>query len=112
MNIERVTEGGIPVLRLGGRLDGITCYDLQTALEQLWADGEYRVIFDCSRLRYASSAGLQVFLVAGKIVNAHGGRIAFCGLGPWMGELFALTRFADLFPVFETAPEAAAGFGK
>jgi len=110
MIIEQRTEAGIPVLHLHGRLDGITSYDLQRELEKLWATGQYRVILDCSGLRYASSAGLQIFIIAGKIVEAHKGRMVFCGLGPWMGELFALTQFDSIFAVYGSAAEAAASF--
>lgn len=110
MTITDTSVDSIPFLRLQGRLVSKTAPDLQRALEELWRRNEYRAVLDCSHLEYVSSAGLQVLLIAGKIVEAHGGRLAFAALGPFLGEVFAMTQFSRLFSVYPTPEEAAASY--
>ena len=98
----------VPVIRLNGRLDNKTSPELMKALEELWRQGELSTVIDCSNLVYVSSAGLQVLLLAGKIVESQGGKLAFAALEPFVQEVFAMTQFTRIFPVFSTAEEAVA----
>src|SRR5664279_4648993 len=109
MKVSTTRESGVPVLHLEGSLDARTAAMVEAAFKTLWESGEYRAVLDCTGLRYVSSAGLQTFLVAGKIAGANRGRLAFCGLAAFLGEIFAMTQFDKVFPVYGSVAEAVCG---
>ena len=57
MEITESKTNGASVLHLKGRLDGVAAPELENKLADLMADGCERLIFDCSGVEYASSAG-------------------------------------------------------
>jgi anti-anti-sigma factor len=108
MQIRTREAGAAAVLELDGRLDSQTSPVLERAFQEAWERGSTRIVLDCARLRYVSSAGLQVFLVAGQLAQKRGGRIVFCKLQRNLGELFEITRFDTVFPVFASEEAAVA----
>jgi anti-anti-sigma factor len=66
------------------------------------------VVLDLSGVPYIASTGLRAVLVGGKQVKAQGGRLVLAGLQPSVREVFDITRFSAMFPVFPTVGEALA----
>ncbi|MFM8230294.1 MAG: STAS domain-containing protein, partial [Chthoniobacterales bacterium] len=66
MEIHESAAHGVPVLKLAGRLDGLAAPDLEKKVNEIIARGDERLVFDCSGVEYASSAGLRVFLLAAR----------------------------------------------
>ncbi|MCE5308290.1 MAG: STAS domain-containing protein [Acidobacteriales bacterium] len=110
MQVSRRESGPVTVLELDGRLDSHTSEVLETALSESWARGATRIVLDCERLRYVSSAGLQVLLVAGQLAESKSGRIVFCRLRRNLGEIFEMTKFDAIFSVYASAEEALESF--
>lgn len=110
MRISRRESGQVTILELDGRLDSHTSATLEQALSQSWASGQTHIVLDCGGLRYVSSAGLQVLLVAGQLAEGKGGRVVFCRLRRNLGEIFAMTKFDTIFSVYASAEEAVASF--
>lgn len=108
MEITESKTNGASVLHLKGRLDGVAAPELENKLADLMADGCERLIFDCSGVEYASSAGLRVFLLAAKQMKLRGGRCAFAGLAPTLREVFSVSGFLDILEVHDTVEQAAA----
>jgi anti-anti-sigma factor len=106
VKIDRREFGPVTVLELDGRLDSRTSEALEKALNETWEHGVTRIVLDCERLRYVSSAGLQVLLVAGQITESKGGRVVFCHLRRNLGEIFAMTKFDTIFSVYASAGQA------
>jgi anti-anti-sigma factor len=105
------TETTLPtatVLALAGRLDGLASPALEAKITALLAAGVRRLVFDCSQLSYASSAGLRVFLSAAKKFKAAGGRAAFAALTPGVQEVFELSGFVGVLEVHPTTAAATA----
>ena len=96
----------VVVVRLRGRLTAMTAPVLQDVLEAHIAAGEERLLLDCSTLDYISSAGLQVFLLCGRLLAAKQGKLAFAALNEQNTKLFRMTRFETLYPTFSTTGEA------
>jgi len=94
------------VLRLKGRLNATTAEMLENALERHWRNQTYRIVLDCAGLTYVSSAGLQVFLVASRIIEANHGRLVFARLSDFLGDAFSTTEFSRIFLVCASIPEA------
>jgi len=104
-----ITESQIPqgtVLELSGRLDGIASPAVDNRVNALVAAEVRRVIFDCSRLSYASSAGLRVFLSSAKKLKSVGGQVVVTGLVPSVKEVFALSGFLDVLTVYPSLADA------
>ena len=47
----------VDILHVIGRVDASTAPELQQALQELFAEGRYRIVLDLSELSYVSSPG-------------------------------------------------------
>lgn len=97
---------GTPVLALRGRLDGVAAPSVEQKVAALLASGATRMVFDCSGVEYASSAGLRVFLSAAKKLKTTGGRCGFAALTPTLREIFDISGFADVLEIHDTVESA------
>lgn len=97
------------VLSPRGRIDHANAGQLE---KHLWpwlgtpGDGPGRLVLDLSDLEYISSAGLRVLLMASKQVKAHGGTVAVAGLQAVVREIFEISKFTLVLPVFPTVRAA------
>jgi anti-anti-sigma factor len=101
-------SGAFLVVMVSGRMDTLTAPEFEAQTAKWLADGETRLVLDLSQLAYISSAGLRSILAAAKQLKAKGGDLAFCGLAGLVAEVFAVSGFAKLLPVFATREEALA----
>ncbi len=108
MEITESVLNGTPVLALQGRLDGIAAPGVGQKIAALLAAGPARMVFDCSGLEYASSAGLRVFLAAAKQLKTAGGSCRFAALTPALREIFDISGFLDVLEVHDTVESATA----
>ena len=94
------------VLEVNGRLDAVTSPKLEE--EGLaWIDrGETAMVVDLGGVDYISSAGLRTILILARKLNDLGGKIRFCGLKGMVREVFSISGFNSLFPVFPSLTEA------
>jgi anti-anti-sigma factor len=109
MEITASTQNHIAILALSGRLDGLSSPALEQRVDALLQTGARRIVFDCSALSYASSAGLRVFLGSAKKLRTAGGGAAFAALQPSVQEMFALSGFLDVLEIHPTSASATAG---
>lgn len=70
ISISRSNE--VVIVGVEGRLDSTTSSRLEDELLGLIAKAEHRLILDCSRLVYISSAGLRAVLLAAKRLKNAG----------------------------------------
>jgi anti-anti-sigma factor len=108
MEIIESVVNGTPVLTLRGRLDGIAAPALEEKVAALPATTTPRLVFDCSGLEYASSAGLRVFLATAKKLKTAGGHCRFAALTPSLREIFDISGFLDVLEVHEDLETATA----
>ncbi len=94
-----------------GRIDHATADAFKAALGPYLAAcgaGRDRVVIDMSGVEYISSVGLRVLMLASKQAKAQGAPLAVCGLQPVVREIFEISRFNLVMPVFATLREALA----
>ena len=115
--------GNALVLNVAGRLDQDNCEnfrrDLAPQLESAM-HGALTIVLDLSELEYVSSAGLRCFMLAAKETRLREGRIIVAALQPMVAEIFQISRFDLLIPVFPTlraalesvSADAAAAFDR
>ena len=103
--------GNALVLNVAGRLDQDNCESFRRELTphlETAMKGALQIILDLSELEYVSSAGLRCFMLAAKETKAHDGCILVAALQPMVAEIFQISRFDLLIPVFPTLRAALA----
>ncbi|GAB1371970.1 hypothetical protein MASR1M45_20320 [Candidatus Kapaibacterium sp.] len=93
------------VVRLSGRIDGISSEELNKHISQLLDAGRRRIILDFNEVNYVSSAGLRVLLINQKKISGAQGEIIIYQLSPQIYEVFKLSGFLKLFKVVEKLSE-------
>ena len=107
MEITESKQGQVVTLALKGRLDTSTSKLLEeTLLDLINQKQEHRFVIDCQHLDYISSAGLRVLLVAAKIIKPENGKIVLSALKAHLKEIFEITGFQGIFPIFPDQEEA------
>ncbi len=108
MNIREDRVDGAVVVRLEGSLDTGTAPVVQSHLDGVAEAGPEVVIVDLRDLDFMSSAGLRVLLATAKKLRPRGVLRLF-GLNPTVREVFDVSGFSMIFPVFEDEPAAISG---
>lgn len=98
----------VTVLSPAGRIDHATSEAFRQALlAALDAAGPAaRVVLELSRVDYVASTGLRALLIGAKQARAQGGALVLAGLQPGVREVFDITRFTAMFPLFSSVGEA------
>ena len=109
MEITEGKRGEIIILGLKGRLDASTSKGLEEKLVALTEGGEKRLVVDFSQLDYISSSGLRVLLVAAKSLTKANGKIVLSSLKDHIKEIFDMTGFSSIFPIYYSREEAING---
>jgi len=109
MSLPSQTYGNALVLTVAGRLDQDNCESFRRNLApqiDTAIQGALTIVLDLSELEYVSSAGLRCFMLAAKETKLHDGRIVVAALQPMVAEIFQISRFDMLIPVFPTVRAA------
>ena len=104
--IERSEQEGVRVLALDGFLDAHTAPQFEKAIQEEFEGGRKRLVVDCARLSYISSAGLGVFMSFIEEIREAGGDIKLAAIVPKVYQVFEVLGFPALFDI--TADVAAA----
>ena len=97
MEIREERRDTILIVAPMGRVDSNSSSSLETVL--LGHASEARLLVDLAGVEYISSAGLRVFLMLARKVKEGGGRLALCGMGSSVRQVFDLAGFTTLFAV-------------
>lgn len=110
--LQRSTQGDISVISLEGFLDAHTAPQFEQAVQSEIDAGHYRIIVNCEKLTYISSAGLGVFMSFIEEIREQGGDIKICGLTPKVRQVFDILGFPDLYDLVEDVPSAVQRFAE
>lgn len=94
------------VVSISGKIDTNTSPELDKALSQLIGDDKAYLLVDCESLSFISSAGLRVLLSAAKKTKAKSGSLKVCALNPTVKEVFDISGFSTILPVFKDRQQA------
>jgi anti-sigma B factor antagonist len=106
--MEMITEkvGEIAVVELRGeQLDASNVTDFKRDIASV-LEGNSRVVFDLSALRFVDSSGLGAILSCLRRLNGAGGELKLCGLTKPVRALFELVRMHKIFDIYGTRDEA------
>ena len=99
-------EGRVLVVAISGQLDSRTAPEFEKGLLKLLGERKLEVLLDLAELEYVASAGLRVFVMVGKRLQAEGGRLALCALAPGVLKVLEISGFVPLFPILPNRREA------
>ena len=105
MNTKDFGDNG-KILYLIERIDAGTTGAVDQALRDLCSSGAMTVVCNMEGTEYVSSAGLRTFLVHAKSMKKAGGELRFCGLKPYVHEIFEIAGLTSILSVFETEQAA------
>ncbi len=100
-SVQTSIEEGISLITLEGFVDAHTAPEFETAMQSQVDAGHHRIIVNCDRLHYISSAGLGVFMSFVEEVRERGGDIKICGLIPKVRHTFEILGFQEIFELVE-----------
>ncbi|HTP97029.1 MAG TPA: STAS domain-containing protein [Burkholderiales bacterium] len=98
----------VVALGINGRIDSVTAGTLKDRLAGLVQSGKAHLVVDFKDVAYISSAGFRTLLIAAKMAEEAGGRIALCGINGEVRRLFEIAAFTELFLILSDRNEAAA----
>ena len=91
------SEGDFAVIHLEGAVDAHTAPQFEEAVQKVIDAGENKIVVDCEKLSYISSAGLGVFMGFVEELREAGGDIKICGLTEKVKQPFEILGFETLF---------------
>lgn len=100
-------DGKFLVVRPTGRLDSSNAAAFGETLTGHIENGDVHLLIDLEDLSYISSAGLRSLLVAAKQAETAQGKVVLCAVGEPVREVFEVSGFLSIFPVYATRAEAA-----
>lgn len=109
-NVSTSQQNGISIIALDGFVDAHTAPQFEAAIQTELDAGHVRIVVDCAKLTYISSAGLGVFMSFVEEVRDQNGDIKICGLAPKVRHTFEILGFPDLFEMTDDLDTALTGF--
>lgn len=104
------SRGAVRVLSLDGYLDAHTAPHFEKAIQEEIQAGNLRLVADCAKLTYISSAGLGVFMSFIEEIREAGGDLKLCAITPKVYQVFDVLGFPALFDIVGTVEEASGRF--
>jgi anti-anti-sigma factor len=99
-------QANILVLAPVGRIGNLTSTEFQERLLAAVSSSPADIVVDFSRVEYISSAGLRALMAATRLKPKER-RLAVACLHTVVSEIFAISRFSHVVPVFATVEEAS-----
>jgi anti-sigma B factor antagonist len=101
---ETINEATVAIIT--GRIDSATSKELETKLIPMINSGIRKLVVDFAKVDFISSAGLRVMLLAAKKLKQANGKMALCCLKDTIKEVFDISGFSSIIPIFPTREEA------
>ena len=99
-------EKGKTIAAVNGRLDAMSAPEFEKSVLEQVESGTDNLIVDLSQVDYISSAGLRSILVIAKKLRSKAGELAVAGLKDTVKEVFEISGFNTILPLFDTVSQA------
>lgn len=110
MQLVERENAGVTVLELGGRLDSNTSKVLEDKIMEILGQGRTKVLMDFKDVDYINSTGLRVLLLALQQLKKIQGKLVLSTIKDYMKEVFEISGYTEIFPIYPTQEEALAHF--
>ncbi|MBX9777066.1 MAG: STAS domain-containing protein [Xanthobacteraceae bacterium] len=108
ITIAEEQDGEITILDIDGRVDGSAAKPFEERLVSLLQSGRNRVMVDCKRLVFISSAGCRALLVAMRLAQKNDSRLALCNITAEVMRVLELGGLTDYFAIYRSREEGIA----
>ncbi|KUG29787.1 anti-anti-sigma regulatory factor, spoiiaa [hydrocarbon metagenome] len=110
MELVEKNTGDVTILVLNGRLDSNTSKILEDKVMDILRQGCKKVLMDFQDVDYINSTGLRVLLLALQQLKKNQGRLFLCCIKDYMKEVFEISGYTEIFPIFISQDDAVKGF--
>jgi len=107
--LNEIKESGITILSVDGNLDAEGTQAMEEKVLALLESGETCLLFDFSDLDYINSSGLRVLVLAYQRLKKASGKVAICGIKDYIQEVFEVSGYDKIFPLFPNRGDALSG---
>jgi anti-anti-sigma factor len=105
----RAEAGGVPVLRLKGRLTlGEGSKALRAKLAEIAAEGHKYILLDLADITYVDSSGLGALVAGYNSLKSKGGTVGLFQVPKRVQDLLEMSGLTAVFRIFHTEKEASA----
>ena len=111
MNVTSQRTGGVLVVSVEGRVDGVNARKFQKAVEIVIEGSDRAVVLDMENLSYISSAGLRSILLIAKGLQKRDSRFAVCSLQDAISEVFRIVGFDKIVTIHSSQGDAVSALG-
>ena len=112
MNLTTENANGVAVVRIGEtRLMYPLLSEFSTAVTQLIAAGERKVVVDLSSVGYVDSATIGCLMDLYRQANAAGGSLKLAGVQKRVETMLTMTGAQNFIEVYPDEPSAVKSFG-
>lgn len=111
-SVQKAIQDELSIVSLEGFVDAHTAPEFEQAIQAEIDSGHHRIIVNCEKLTYISSAGLGVFMSFIEEVREKGGDIKICSLAPKVRHTFEILGFQDLYDLLDDLPSAVQRFAE
>ena len=100
----------VDIVSVTGRVDSATAPEFDNALKGLLERGRKKIVLECSKLDYVSSAGLRAMLSTLKAAKNGGGNLVLVNVNERIRDTLTLVGFQSLFMQFNDIVDAVDAF--
>lgn len=108
MEITKRKKENAMVVSVKGRMDAVSSSEFEKEMAELMTEGENHFVIDFGELDYISSAGIRSILLTVKKLKAKEGDLFLCALKDLVKEVFEISGFNAIIPIYESVESALA----
>ena len=109
MEISIRQEKTCTVVTVAGRLDTGAIQEFEQNTKAMGTKGSGKTVLDLGGLDYIASSGLRSLLGLKKSLQGEGCGLAICGLRGFPREVFQVSGFEMVFPLYDDVASAVKG---
>jgi len=110
--LHKSQQDDLSLIAIEGFLDAHTAPQFEKAIQSEIDAGHNRIVVDCEKLTYISSAGLGVFMSFVEEMREQGGDIKICALTPKVRQVFDMLGFQEIFDLVDDQHAAVRRFAE
>ena len=104
-------SGQTLIISAKGRIDGANATEVQGVLSGAFEPGIKLMLLDLGGLTYISSAGLRVIMLTARTLDRSGAKFAVGSPSGPIREVFQISGFDQIIPIFDSQEEAIDSLG-
>jgi anti-sigma B factor antagonist len=110
MKISQVVHGDVIILQIEGEINMFNAPDLKKYFDKLISEKKFKVVINFENVFSVDSSGLGALIAGYNSFKKNNGSLKFYCIPEAVRMLFKLTKFEQLFEIYETRREALDSF--